>query len=463
MVAIPIISGIAASGADFRTAYPVNLIPVPKMQGISAGYLRPADGILKHGDGPGADRGGVRWNDAHYRVMGKSFVRIDAGGNLIVIGSVAGSGQVSFDNSFDYLAINDGQSLYLYNGITLNRVTDSDLGVSLDVVWVDGYFMSTDGEFLIVTDLSNPFSVNPLKYGASEINPDPVIGLQKLRNEVYAVNRYTIEVFDNVGGVGFPFARIDGAQIQKGAIGSRAVCEFMGELAFVGGGFNEPNSVWSGQSATARKLSTREIDDILRAYPDDVLATIVCESRSDRGHEFLYVHLPDQCLVFDGSATQAMQQPVWFILRSLSTGYRARGFVWCHGRWNVGDPFGTSYGYIDESTGAHYGELAQWEFATPIVYNEGKGAIIHDLELVSLTGSISALDDPMIYTSYSLDGEVWSQPKAIKAGRNGSRAKRLIWLQQGALQSWRIQRFNGDSRAHLAFARLEATMEPLAS
>ena len=54
MATIPILSGISASGADFRSAYPVNLVPVPKVQGISQGYLRPAEGIVAVADGGGA-------------------------------------------------------------------------------------------------------------------------------------------------------------------------------------------------------------------------------------------------------------------------------------------------------------------------------------------------------------------------------------------------------------------------
>jgi hypothetical protein len=68
----------------------------------------------------------------------------------------------------------------------VRQVTDPDLGVVLDVVWVDGYFMTTDGEFLVVTELTDPTQVNPLKYGSSEVDPDPVVALLKLRNEVYA-------------------------------------------------------------------------------------------------------------------------------------------------------------------------------------------------------------------------------------------------------------------------------------
>ena len=79
MVQIPIISGIYADGsADFRTSYPRNLVPVPKETGISEGYLRPADGIVELGTGPGVSRGGINWNGVLYRVMGTKLVSISA-------------------------------------------------------------------------------------------------------------------------------------------------------------------------------------------------------------------------------------------------------------------------------------------------------------------------------------------------------------------------------------------------
>ena len=55
---IPILNGIYTDGvADFRVSYPVNLVPVPKEHGISKGYLRPAEGAVANGEGPGISRG----------------------------------------------------------------------------------------------------------------------------------------------------------------------------------------------------------------------------------------------------------------------------------------------------------------------------------------------------------------------------------------------------------------------
>ncbi|MDZ7905166.1 MAG: packaged DNA stabilization protein [Cypionkella sp.] len=466
MVQVPIVSGVGANGADWTTQFPVNMVPVPKATGISEGFLRPADGIEEIAAGTGVNRGGYRWRNKHYRIMGDKLLVIERSNAVTEIGTIAGFDFATFTESFDYMAINSGGAIYLYNGTTLSQITDPDLGVSLDVEWINGYFFSTDGEFIVSTDLLNPFSVNPNRYESSEISPDPIVSLQKIRNELYALNRYTIEVFAAIiqPGLKFPFARIDGAQIMKGVIGSRACCEFMQSLAFMGGGTNEASAVWLGQPGQAVRLSTREIDDILRTYSDAVLADAVLESRLDRGHEFLYIHLPDQTLVYDGNASAALQQPIWFILQSgVMQGYRARGMVWCYEQWNVADPFGTKIGRLTNKISSHYGDLTKWQFSTPIIYNNGMSGQVHQIELVALSGNVAIGDDPLISTEYSADGRTWSQTKQIRAGRIGERLKRMVWYRQGIFRNWRVQRFSGDSRAHMSFARLELQIEELAA
>jgi hypothetical protein len=464
---IPILNGIYAdSTPELRTSYPVNMVPVPKQSGISNGFLRPGDGIVANGAGPGTDRGGVNWQGICYRVMGSKLVTVASTGAVTVLGDVGGpvNTSVTFDYSFDRLAIVSGGRLYYWNG-ALTQVTDTDLGVVLDLVWVDGYFMTTDGEFLIVTELNDPTQVNPLKYGSSEVDPDPVVALLKLRNEVYALNRNTIEVFDNVGGDLFPFARIDGAQIQKGVVGTFACCVYLERIAFLGSGRNEAPGIYIGAAATTQKISTQEIDQLLLTYTEEQLATVKLEARNDKNHQHLYVHLPDRTVVYDASASEALGDQVWFTLTSTIVGftqYRARNLVWAYDKWLVGDPQSSAIGYLVQNTGHHWGQQVRWEFGTIIAYNEGNGAIFNRLELVSLTGSVALGKNPQISTSYSVNGLAWSQDKSIAVGTTGNTAKRLAWFQQGHMRNWRIQRFRGDSDAHISFVRLEAQIEALA-
>jgi hypothetical protein len=471
---IQILNGIYAdSSPELRTAYPVNMTPVPLQSGISNGFLRPSDGIVQipndvSPEGPsGAERGGIEWNGICYRVLGDGLVSVDSGGGVALLGIVGGpvSQLVTFDYSFDLLAVASGGRLYYWDGTNLIQNTDPDLGTVIDFCWVDGYFMTTDGEFLIVTELNDPFSVNPLKYGSSEVDPDPIVALLKLRNEVYALNRHTIEVFDNVGGDLFPFARIDGAQIQKGVIGTFACCVYLERIAFLGSGRNEAPAIYVGASATTQKISTQEIDELLGTYTESQLSNVKLEARNDKAHQHLYVHLPDRTIVYDAAASEALKTQVWFTLTSSVEGfsrYRARNLVWCYDKWLVGDPLTNRLGFLTQSVGSHWGEQVRWEFGTSIVYNEGNGALFNRLELVSLTGSVANGTNPRISTSYSTDGLAWSQDRSITVGTTGNTAKRLAWFQQGHMRNWRIQRFRGDTDAHVSFVRLEAQLEPLA-
>ena len=464
---IPILNGIYTDGvSDFRTSYPRNMVPVPKQQGISEGYLRPADGIVEFGSGPGTDRGGINWNGSCYRVMGTKLVQIADTGAVTVLGDVDGVAGtlVTFDYSFDRLAVTSSGKLFYWDGTTLAQVTDPDLGTVVDLLWVDGYFMTTDGQYLIVTELNDPFAVNPLKYGSSEADPDPIKGLIKLRNEVYALNRYTIEVFQNVGGDFFPFERIEGAQMQRGVIGTHAAAMFLENIAFLGGGRNEAPAIWIGSNSSTSKISTREVDQILGQYTETQLATVVLEVRVVDNHQLLYVHLPDQTLVYDGAGSQVVSEPVWFVLTSSLIGlgqYRARNFVWCYNKWLCGDPTSSKHGYMVNNISSHYGDVNGWDFGTLIIYNEGRGALFHELELVCLTGNVSSADDTSIWTSYTVDGRTWSQERSRSAGKLGERLKRINWLQQGHMRHWRCQKFRGTSDAHLSVARLEARIEGL--
>lgn len=465
MVQIPIVSGIYADNSpDFRTQYPVNLTAVPKPTGITDGYLRIADGIVSNGTGPGVCRGGIEWEGVEYRVMGTKLVSVTSEGVTTTLGDVGGTGDVTMVYSFDYLAIASGLNLFLCNGTSVVQVTDEDLGDVLDVQWLGGYFMTTDGENLVVTELNDPFSVNPLKYGSSEIDPDPVVGLLTLRNEIYAINRHTIEVFRNIGGDNFPFQRVDGGQIERGAIGTHCAVAYMNRIAFMGGGRNEAISVRLGLSGTDVKISTREIDLILAGYSEAVLADAYMETRSDNGNEVLIVHLPDRTLCFDGAVSESMGSPVWYELSSGIGGgaWDARHLVYINGRWSVGSATSSNIGYLSREVFTHWGDKVTWSFGVPVLYNESRGVQVHELELVVLTGSSPFGSDPVITTQHSKDGVVWSQAKPCRVGTLGERSQRIRWARCGTARNWRAQRFQGDSDAPLSIARLEARIEALA-
>lgn len=465
MAQVSILSGIYSDiSADYRTQYPVNLVPVPKNSGLSEGYLRTADGLSQVATGQGVDRGGIYWNGLIYRVSGQKLISIDAANNVTAIGDISGNDYARFAYSFDRLAISaDGKLWYLKGGV-LSRVTDSDLGVVNDVIWVDGYFMTTDGTSLVVTELNDPTAVDPLKYGSSEIDPDPIIGLIKPLDEVYAMNRYTIEVFDNVGGTGFPFQRVSGATIACGLVGVDAKCLLDGLVAFVGSRINSPPSVYLIAGNNVQPVSTREIDEWLATMPDAQLSALRVESRKNDVHEHLYIHGEDGTAVYDYTASQQLGQPIWFWLSS-GTGsrakYRASGFVYGFGKWQCADKIDSRIGVVNQDLPTQYGDVASWLFGTTFIYNEGRGAIINGMELAGLMGRQVYGTAGSVFASWTDDGLRWSDEKPCMIGARGDYYNRLTWFRVGSMRNFRSFKFRAANKIHMAIARLEMQIEAL--
>lgn len=453
MTDIPLLSGISANeAAEFNLSYPLNLEPVAIDNKIAKGQLRSAAGAVTFATGPGVDRGGVVWQGQHYRVMGTKLVRIDAVGAVSELGDIPGDDLAVFDYSFDRLGIAADGKLYYYDLDTLSQVTDSDLGTVLDMVWVDSYFMTTDGEFLVVTELSDPTQVEPLKYGSAEEDPDKVKGLAKVRNEILAIGRYTIEFFANLGTSGFPFQKADGATIPYGAISRTAKCNFAETLAFCGSAKGESLGVYVTGAGTATKISTRTIDDAIAALPDP--ENIVLEARASRDEQRLYVHTSAGTFVYLLQASRAFKTAVWYEVRSAGQTYRLRNAVELNGSFYVGDTDSAKIGRLVDDESEHFGQSVPWQFEAGLVYNDGIGGILHTAELVGLPGR----SDDEIFFSISRDAQYWSNEVMMKI-LAGQRERRLQFRPNAQFGNILALRFRG--RGTQGFAKLKAEIEAL--
>jgi hypothetical protein len=468
LMKVPILQGAYAdSNAAFRTSLPVNLEPVLVDSGISKGYLTNAPGVAQIGTGPGADRGAISWNDICYRVMGSKLVQVIADGTVTVLGEVGtDSKPVRMDYSFDLLSIASNRNLFYYNPVagTVLQVTDPDLGPVLDAMWIDGYFMTTDGENAVVTELSDPYSVDPLKYGSSESDPDPVVGLRKVRGEAYVINRYTIQNLQDIGGDGFPFTNNPGGLVSKGATGTHAIAYFLESFAFVGSGRNEQNGVYVAGAGTADKISNSEVDLAIAALSMDQIAAIELETRIEQDEERLYVHLPTRSFVYMRQASLQAQVPIWHAIADgarADLAYTPRHMALTYGKWLVGDVDGR-LGTLDYSIETHFGEIAGWQFDTSFLYNEGKAVIVKTVELVGLPGRTPFGTNPGVSLSLTQDGQTWSIERVISMGQFGERQKRVQWRPKIRGKNYFGMRFRGANTAMAAWAACQVELEGLA-
>lgn len=462
MTQVAILSGIYGKDTpDLARSVPVNLIPVAQPgdgngTGVSKGYLRLAHGVTQRFESaPG--RGGVIFNGRHVRALGSQLVEVNDYG-LTVLGSIDTDGKpVAFAEGFGRLGIASAGKLFYLVEASLTEVTDTDLGEVRSLAWSDGYFITTDGSYIVVIELNDPTSVDPLKYGSSEADPDPIVGVLALRGELYAINRYSIEKFLNAGTAGFPFQRSRGSQIPKGCVGAHAFTPFVETFAFCGSSRNETASIHLAGAGQAIKISPVELDSDLAKLTPEQLASVELEAMQNSGLNQLMVHLPTSTWVYHWSASQLLDVPVWSKLNGgadLSAPYAPRHFTLIGNDWWCGSA--TAIGVVDAATSQVFGQPTGFRFDTPLLYNEGAGAIINSVELVPLDGFGEATGVGMSYTN---DGRTWSNERFLASGNVGECSKRMQWRRLGLFRRWRGFRFRGVASAPIGFTRLDADLE----
>lgn len=463
---IPIYEGIYVDAvADFRTSYPQNLIPTPKKTGFSDGYLRTAEGAALFGATPGRDRGGIQWNGVLYKACGSKLVRIDAAGVATTIGDIGDNGvDAVFTFSVDRLGIASNGILWYYQTTTgvLDRVVDPDIGIVNFVLWIDGYFAVTDGTTIAVTDLTDPYAVNPLKYGSAEESPDRINSLLHISGQMVANGGLTNEFFQNIGGNLFPFQRLPNALIERGSCGTFATCLYNQTFAFVGNGINEAASVYIAGPGSTASIATREIDILLSELTDAQRALIKIETRVDKKMQLLYVHLPTKTMVYDINATVLFGIPIWFILNSGADGelpYRCRNFVYVYSKWTCGDQQANQTGYLVTNVTTQYGQVVPWQFDTTFGFNQGFGSIFHEVELHHKPGAAGAI--ATVWHSWSDDGQTFSALRPAMPTGQGQTLIRAIWLIGRLMRDASVLRFKGMNSTPDSFGALTANVEPL--
>jgi hypothetical protein len=451
-MAIPLLGGILGNSvAEFVEAIPLNLEPMTPDGKM--GQFRSAIGAVTHATGPGVGRGGIVWNGVHYRVMGTKLVSV--GDTVTVLGDVGGEGRCGFDYSFDRLGIRSGSSLWYWTTTALTQVTDPDLGPVRDMLWIDGYWMTTDGTSIIVTELTDPTSIEALKYGSAEEDPDMVTGLMKVRGEVYVLGRHTIEVMQNAGGTGFPFAKVEGAIIPFGCVSATAKCYFGESFAFVGSARGEALGVFIAGQGTATKVSSRAMDDALASITDP--AAIEMEQRCYGDERRLVLHLPNgETWVFCETASNYFKQRVWYRTASgHGRAYRLRNAVEFNGQWYCDDTESADVGRLSKEVSTHFGEPAEWEFHTPLIEGDGQSFTLKSIEMIGLPGRIPHGDEAVIFMSWSRDaGQTFGSEMALRLGGAGARRVKMEWRPRVRFSTYAVLRFRGYDTALAGIAKL---------
>lgn len=457
----------------------INWIPVmPQAPALSDRALFDAPGLTLFSTASGANRGAQEMGGVAYFVNGNGLYSVSSAGASSLLGIIEGVGRVSIANNGQYLVVvvPNGKA-YAFDNITntLNEITDIDYTArkANTVVYKDSYFVfsAADGAVFFNSALNNPFNFDGLDFGTAEINPDKIITLHVNHNELYVIGAETIELFQNTGGSGFPFSRIPGANIQKGAHAKYGIVEFDNSFLFIGGGLNEGSSIWrvSG-SSSATKVSTSAIDNAIQEFTSaeisDAFAwTYAAGGNFFAGFTFKSDRIPCKTFVYDATTSVISGQSTWHERQS-GVNYncwRVNSIISAYGKLLVGDSEGGNIGYIDKLNYTEYGDVMVQEKSSQPFNAGGSSMFSGDVRLTMESGvglSVGQGSDPQVRMDFSDDGgRSFSSEFTRSYGKIGEYTSLPTWRRQGRIPRSRIIRFKTSEPVKSAIIKLEANLK----
>ncbi len=404
----------------------------------------------------GINRGQHTMDEIDFAVSGNTLFQVNENQTSVSIGTIDGIEIVSMaDNGTKLVIVVPGGKSYVYDGVSLVQITDTDFRVSDTVSFKDGFFLFTasDGTVFFNSALNDPLNYRALDFGTAEIDPDKIVASHVTHNELFIIGTQTIELFQNIGGSDFPFQRIPGANIQKGAHAKFGIVGLDETFAFVGGGADELSSIYQVRdSNSAIKIATAAIDNAIQKFTKAEISNCVAMTYFDRGSQiaiftFTSTRIPGKTFAYNATTSRLSGIPVWF---EFQTGVSDAGE-----RWNV-NSIAVAYGKIlagttsgnivelDKNTYTDLGQTILREFTASPLSNQDEPLFISEIKLwleagVGLTNGDGS--DPSVSMDSSKDGKTFGNDRLRKIGKIGEFGQQTVWRRNGRTAAFKFWRF----------------------
>lgn len=441
----------------------VNLYPnVPQTTALTQSALFSVQGIeevLSSGTRAAeSNRGGWVFNGVPYVVNGGALYQIRrqialAGVinySLLRLGSIGGEGLCSFaDNGRQMIIINSGVG-YIYEPTAspqFSVISDAGFyanGTPEQVVFLDSYFVvTTDQKKAIVSAVNDGTDWNALDSFTAEADPDAIVAPFVFRNQLYLLGTQTTETYQNIGGTGTPFQRINGFVLAQGCSAPFSVINSGDNVLWVGAGENQEAGVWAFQgSSTAVKVSTRAVDTKFQELTPESLANVFSWAYSVRGQQFVAFTSSEFTLVYD-LATGLWHERESSITNASGIRNQTRCRIVCvlsaYNELLVGDSEDGRIGRLVDRAEREYDNPMFCYFTTSPMYQLGNSFGLTSIELECETGvGNKEFPDPEVRLEISRDGFLFGYPRTRYLGKRGDYKNRVIWTKNGLVRKMAI-------------------------
>ncbi len=417
----------------------------------------------------GINRGQQVVNGVPYQINGNNLYSFTSAGVVTDHGTINGSGRVSLANNGQFLVIVvPGVTAYVFDNDdnSLVEITDTDFRIADTVSFKDGFFTysSSDGEVFFVSNLNQPLVYNALDFGSADVRPDKIIAVHVNHNELRVWGKETGELFQNIGGAGFPYQRVRGGDIQKGLHAKFGIVNFDNSFVFLGGDVNELTSVWRFEGGV-RKISTSAIDNAIQEFTEDEIADAFAFTYAYGGSFFVAftftsLNIPSKTFVYDATTSALTGQDTWHERQSgmVDDKWRVTSIVSAYGELLCGDSIDGRIGILEKDTHTEYGNKIRRQKTSSPFHGDGVPLFVSVLNLTMEAG-VGTIDglDPQILLEYSDDqAGIFKIAGKRSYGKIGERQRLPEWRRQGRVPRNRVLRFTTTEPVKSTIIRLDA-------
>ena len=373
---------------------------------------------------PSPQRAAIQFGGTLYSVAGGTFYSVSSAGVETSIGSVTASGSVDIAKNTGQITILVEPDLWVYESGVLTQITDTDFtsrgAKKMAVLDNFGGFIEPNSGRFFICDLADFTVYDPLDFATAESAPDDLVSIEANSSQFVLFGEDTTELWDNVGGSGFPFVKVTGGVIECGCAGKDATTVADNTVWWL-----DPDRIFRKlEGITPRRISNDGTEQQWQDYAsvDDAFVY----SYIYDGHTFIVVRFPT------AGATWGYDINTGEWHERQSYGYdhwRAAWVVKCYGKALVGDTQTGNIGEIHATTYSEWGDILSREATTGVIRDGGR-RLFHDrLELDVEVGQgleSGQGSDPVMMMDQSDDGGInFTAKPNFSLGTTGQTRKRV--------------------------------------
>jgi hypothetical protein len=394
-----------------------------------ATHLFGSPGVSVFADtGLGPQRGAIVFQEQLYTLCDNTLFRVDAEGACVALGTIPGSGDAPMaENGIQIVALSEGAG-YVYDG-AVSKITDTDFRSATDLTFSDNFILFVEqasGRFF-GSGLLDAEDYDSLDFATAESAPDNLVGTIADHGQVFLGGTRSCELWEIVGGAGFPYARTFNGVIELGCGAGQSIAKGDNVIFFI----DHTRIGRRLDGLTPTRITQHGVEQAWQQYSTVADAEGFCITID--GHLYWVINFPtaQATWVYDLTTQE------WHERSSYGSNlWRVKWALHCYGKVLCGDRESGKIGVLDPAVFAEWGDplIASWTY--PSVYAEGRTAFHRRLETIMETGvgiSSGQGADPKIMLEVSDDGgrtfEV-IQPRSI--GAMGKYRTRVTWDQLGS-------------------------------